>query len=196
MMLEATYGHCCWFSTKMLLFGNKCCFFLQILYFYMNETSETWKNNICCWKTTFLLKIGNNDHMLLLATIIATCAHAENSRENQLSEPKNLKFRYFLQIDFELHMCCHVTDLSNITNWQHVGRGPSGKNFCRNFCLPHIPELEFHLWRRFFSEIDKISNFQQQKQLLLFLSNITPKVLICWFLLLGPHTSKNKDADR
>ena len=30
-----------------------------------------------------------------------------------------------------------------------------------------------------FSENDKINVFQQQKQLLLFLSNITPKVLMC-----------------
>ena len=94
------------------------------------------------------MKIGNNDIMLLLATIIATWAHASNFRENQLSEPritKNLKFRYFLQIDFELDMCCYVADLSNITNWQHVGGRPSGRNFCRNFCLRHVPELKYHL---------------------------------------------------
>ena len=138
---------------KNVVFRQQMLFFLQILYFYMNETSETRKNNNYCGKSTFLLKISNIDPILLLATIIATCAHADNSSENQLSEPKiskNLKFRYFLQIDFELHMYCHVTDLSNITNWQHGGRGPSCRNFCRNFCLPPIPELEFHLWRRFF----------------------------------------------
>ena len=150
---------------KNVVFRQQMLFFHQILYFYMNETSETWKNNICCWKTTFLLKIGNNDAMLLLATIIASGDHDDNSRENQLSEPifsKNLRFRQFLQIDFELHMCFHVTDLSNVTNWQHIGRRPSDRNFCRNFCLPPVPELEFHLWRQIFVDVDKINNFQQQ----------------------------------
>jgi len=31
----------------------------------------------------------------------------------------------------------------------------------------------------FFSEIDKINNFQQQKQHVLFLRNLTPKELLC-----------------
>ena len=118
--------------------------------------------------------------MLLLGTIIATGDHDENSKENQLSEPifsKNLRFRQFLQIDFELHMCCHVADLSNITNWQHVGGRPSGRNFCRNFCLSLPRKLYFPLRRQFFGDVDKINNFRQQKQQVLFLSNMTPQVL-------------------
>ena len=146
----------------------------------MDETTEAWKINICCWKTTFLLKISNNNRILLLATIIATGDLGDNSRENQVSEPifsKNLRFRQFLRIDFELHMCCHVADLSNITNWQHVGGGPSGRNFYRNFCRNPPRKLYSPLWRRFFGIVDKINNFRQQKQHLLFLSNMTPKVL-------------------
>ena len=88
-------------------------------------------------------------------------------------------FRHFVKNDFELHLCCHEFDLSDITNWQHIGGGPPGRNFCRNFCLPLAPALNFHLWRLFFSHFDKINNFRQQKQLLLFLSNRTPKVC-CW----------------
>jgi len=34
------------------------------------------------------------------------------------------------------------------------------------------------LWCRFFSDFDKINNFWQQKQQLLFLNNMTPKVLL------------------
>ena len=60
-----------------------------------------------------------------------------------------------------------------------------GRNFCQNFCLPLVPELNFHLWRRFFSDFDKINNFRQQKQLLLFLSNMTPKVCCQKFSGLG-----------
>ena len=92
--------------------------------------------------------------------------------------PKWAIFGHFLKMDFELHICCHGNDLSDITNWQHIGGGPSGRNFCRNFCLPRPGTLNFHLWRRFFSGFDKINNFWQQKQLLLFLSNTTPKVLL------------------
>ena len=87
-------------------------------------------------------------------------------------------FRHFLKMSFQFHICCHWHNLSNITNWQHIGVGPSGRNFCRNFCLPPVPELEFHLWRQFFSDVDKINNFWQQKQQVLFLSNMTPKVLL------------------
>ena len=95
---------------------------------------------------------------------------------------KNAFFRQFLEMDSGLHICCHGNDLSNITNWQHIGRRPSGRNFCRNFCLPLVSELNFHLWRRFFSSFDKISNFWQQKQHLLFSSNMTPKVCCQKFL--------------
>ena len=35
-----------------------------------------------------------------------------------------------------------------------------------------------------FSDINKINNFQQQKQHMLILSNKTPKVLLCWIMLL------------
>jgi len=118
--------------------------------------------------------------MLLPASIIASGASVDDSVENQLSEPKkskNLDFEQKVEIDSEAPICCHEFDLSNIINWQHVGGGPPGRNFCRNFCLPRPATLNFHLWRRLFSGFDKINNFWQHKQLLLFLSNMTPKVL-------------------
>ena len=35
-----------------------------------------------------------------------------------------LDFGHFLKISFQLHMCGHGLDLSDIINWQHVGGGP------------------------------------------------------------------------
>ena len=131
-------------------------------------------------KTTILLKIDNNDAMLLSASNIATGASIDDSVANRLSEPKtskNLDFGQKVENDFTLHICCHEYDLSDITNWQHIDGGTRDRNFCRNFCPPCTGTLHFHLWRRFFSPFDKINNFRQQKQLLLFLSNMNPKVL-------------------
>ena len=138
------------------------------------------KINICCRKTTIFLKTSNSDAMLLSSSIIATGASVDYSVENQVLKVKksrNLDFGQKVKNDFDLHICCHGNDLSNIANWQHIGGGPSDRNFCRNFCLPRPGTLNFHLCRRFFSHFDKITNFWQQKQLLLFLSNMTPKVL-------------------
>ena len=146
----------------------------------MNEGGNYWKTKICCRKTTILLKTGNNDAILLSASIIATRASVDDSVENQLLEvnkSKNLEFDQKVKSDFELHICCHEYDLSDITNWQHIDGSTPERNFCRNFCLPRSGELNFHLWRRFFSHFDKINNCRQRKQLLLFLSNMTPKLL-------------------
>ena len=88
-----------------------------------------------------------------------------------------LDFGHFLKISFQLHMCGHGLDLSDIINWQHIGGGPPDRNFCRNFWPPRPWTLNFHLWCRFFSGFDKINSSRQQKQLLLFLSNMTHKVL-------------------
>ena len=71
----------------------------------------------------------------------------------------------------------------------------------RSKFLPSRPEkFNFHLWCPFFSDIHKIDNFQQQKQLLLFSDNMTPKVLPPWWVLLGapphaPETQKVKNGD-
>ena len=138
------------------------------------------KNQHLLPKTTILLKTSNNDAMLLSASIIATGASVEDSVENQFLDVKNTKNLHFgqkVKIDPEAPICYHEIDLSNITNWQHIGGSPSDRNFCRNFCLPRPGTLNFHLWRRFFSSFDKIINFRQQKQLLLFLTNMTPKML-------------------
>ena len=131
-------------------------------------------------KATILLNTSNSDAMLLSSSNIATWVSVDHSNENQLLEvknSKNLDFGQKVKIDSEVHICCHTNVLSDIVSWQHIGRGPPGRNFCRNFCLPRPGTLNFHLWRRFFSLFDKINNFRQQKQLLLFLSNMTPKVL-------------------
>ena len=151
---------------KIVDFRQQMLFFRHVFDFYMDERANLRKNNICCRKTTFLLKISNNDAMMLSATIIASGAPLDYSIENQLSEArfsKNRAFRQKVKIDFELHICCHGYDLSDITNWQHIGGGSSGRNFCRNFCLPRPGTLNFHLCRRLFSHFDKINNFRQQK---------------------------------
>ncbi len=175
MICKATENHCCSFSTKVLFFSNKCCFFVNFSIF-------AWiKLNICCWKTTFLLQTSNNNAMLLTATNIASGAYDDNRSQNPfeiLRFPKNLDFWQFLKIEFELHICCHDYDLSNIKNWQHIGGGLCCNKLATNLCLPTAPQFNFHLRCRFFSHFDKINNFWQQKQLVLFLSNMTPKVLL------------------
>ena len=131
-------------------------------------------------KTTFLLKIENNDAMLLSASFIASGALHDDCTQNLVLEVKiseNLDFCQYLKIEFTLHICCRDYDLSNITNWQHINARPSGRNFCRNFWLLIVSHINFHLYCRFFSGFDKINNFWQQKQQMLFLSNMTPKVL-------------------
>ena len=62
--------------------------------------------------------------MLLSASIIATWASVDYSVENQVLKVKksrNLDFGQKVKNDFDLHICCHGNDLSNITNWQHIG---------------------------------------------------------------------------
>jgi len=63
--------------------------------------------------------------------------------------------------------------------------GLCGNKLATNWCLPFVLEVNFHLWCRFFSRFDKINNFWQQKQQVLFLSNMTPKVLPSQVMLLG-----------
>ena len=91
---------------------------------------------------------------------------------------KNLDFWQFLKIDFEHHICCHVYGLSNITIWQHISGGLLWQHISNKCCFPAAPQFNTHLWCRFFSGFDKINNFWQQKQQVLFLSNMTPKVLL------------------
>ena len=52
--------------------------------------------------------------------------------------------------------------------------GLSGNKSATNLCLPTAPQFNFHLWCRFFSGFAQINNLWQQKQLLLFLRNMTP----------------------
>ena len=51
--------------------------------------------------------------------------------------------------------------------WQQIGN---------KFVPPHRPTIQFLLVALIFWVIDKINNFWQQKQQVLFLSNMTPKV--------------------
>ena len=125
-------------------------FFRHVFDFYMDERANLRKNNICCRKTTFLLKISNNDAMMLSATIIASGAPLDYSIENQLSEArfsKNRAFRQKVKIDFELHICCHGYDLSDITNWQHISGGPLWQQIGNKLGPSMVFQFNFHLWR-------------------------------------------------
>ena len=104
---------------KSVVFRQQMLFFHSNFDFYLNECTESWKINICCRKTTILLKTSNSDAMLLSASNIASWAHDDDSSRNQskiLRFSKNLDFLQSLKIDFEHHVCCHVYDLNNITN--------------------------------------------------------------------------------
>ena len=138
--------------------------------------------------------MSNNDAMLLPASNIASGAHVDDSNENQSKIPrfsKNLDFCQFLKTTCAVHICCYEYHLSDITNWQHIGGGLCGNNLATNFRLHPPSEPNFHLWRRFFTIFDKIYNLQQQKQQMLFLSNMTPKVLPSPLMLLGDLTGSN-----
>ena len=105
--------------TSLLLIFNKSVVFRQQMLFshsnidcYLNDCTESCKINICCRKTTFVLKLSNNDAMLLPESNIASWAHVDDS--NQYSSTifrfsKNLDFWQILKIDFEHH----------IENWRH-----------------------------------------------------------------------------
>ena len=167
---------------KNVVFRQQMLFFHSNLDFYLDECTEPWKINICCWKTTFLLKTSNNDAVLLPATNIASGAHDDNWNQNPseiLRFSKNLDFWQFLKMEFEPHICCQKYDLSIITNWQHIGSRPFDRNFCRKFCYSLIScRIQFSFVVQIFSDFDKINNFLQQKQQVLFWSNMTPKVLL------------------
>ena len=80
---------------KSVVFRQQMLFFHSNLDFYLNESTESWKINICCRKTTFLLKISNNDATLLPASNLASWAHVDNSNQNPsmiLIFSKNLSF--------------------------------------------------------------------------------------------------------
>ena len=49
----------------------------------------------------------------------------------------------------------------------------------------NIWKIFFIFLNSYFSDIYKINNFRQQKQQVLISSNKTPKVLLCWLMLLG-----------
>ena len=71
---------------KSVVFQQQILFFHSNLDFYLNECTESWKINICCRKTTILLKTSNNDAMLLSASFIASGALADDYTKNPLSE--------------------------------------------------------------------------------------------------------------
>ena len=85
-------------------------------------------------------------------------------------------------MDFEDHIYCHDYDLSTIINWQHFGGGPLwqqiGNKLLPSLCLTS----QFSFVVPIFSGFDKINNFWQQKQQVVFLSNISPKVLLTYSL--------------
>ena len=70
----------CWKQHSIIVahFQQKCCFsetnvdFSGFCTFIQVKIKIWMKNNICCWKTTFLLKISNNDVMLCCTSFIAS----------------------------------------------------------------------------------------------------------------------------
>ena len=50
---------------------------------------------------------------------------------------------------------------------------------------PTAPQFNFYLWCWFFSGFDKIDNCWQEKKQMLFISKMTPKVLLTEVILLG-----------
>ena len=137
-------------------------FFNSNLDFYLNERPESWKINICCRKTTFLLKISNNDSLLLVASNIASWAHVDDSIRNRskiLRFSKNLDFLQFLKIDFEHDICYHVYDLSDIINWQHIGGGPLWQQISNTFGLPLSHKSIFICGADFFQILIKSTIF-------------------------------------
>ena len=73
-----------------------------------------------------------------------------------------------------------------VTYVRHLNITIFFKYYFRQF-LPVRPEqLNFHLWCRFFSGFDKINNFQQQKQQVLFSLNMTPKCCRLKWCCRGP----------
>ena len=144
----ATKYHCCSFPTKLLFFGNKCCFFVWFSIFTWSNVNNHEKSTLVAKKQHFCWKIGNNDAILLSASFIASGTFHDDCTQNLVLEVKiseNFDFWQFLKIDFELHICCHDYDLSNITNWQNIGGRPSARNFCRNVCLLTASQSNFHL---------------------------------------------------
>ena len=88
---------------------------------------------------------------------------------NREKSKKLAIFRHFLKL-MEL--------LSNITDWQHI-KGGSLAEMSVGISASNAQKHSIFICGADFSGFDKINNFWQQNQLLLFLSNIIPKVLIC-----------------
>ena len=147
---------------KIVDFRQQMLFFRLFFDFCMNEKANLRKNNICCRKTTFLLKTSNNDAMLLPASFIASGALDDYCAKNQLSEAKisrnpqiSIKSIGELWSSYMLPWIRLKWYYQLATYWW----GASGRNFCRNFCLPLAPELNFHLWRWFFQVLIKSTIF-------------------------------------
>ena len=147
---------------KSVVFRQQMLFFHSNFDFYLNECTESWKINICCRKTTILLKTSNSDAMLLSASNIASWAHDDDSSRNQskiLRFSKNLDFWQFLKIDFEHHICCHGYRLSNITIWQHIGGGLCGNISATNVASPPLHNSIFICGADFFQVLIKSTIF-------------------------------------
>ena len=139
------------------------------------------KNRHLLLKNNIFVENRNSDAMLLSASNTSPWVYDDNSSQNQskiLRFSKNLDFWQFLKIDFEHHISYHVYGLSNIAIGQHISGGPLWQHTSNKCCFPTALQFNIHLWCRYFSGFDKINNFWQQKQQVLFLSNMAPKVLL------------------
>ena len=59
---------------KIVVFRQQMLIFQHFPLSFMRKSKKWWKNNICCRKSTILLKISNNDAMLRSASFIASGA--------------------------------------------------------------------------------------------------------------------------
>ena len=84
---------------KSVVFRQQMLFFHSNFDFYSNECTDTWKINICCRKTTYWLKMSNNDAMLLCWSFKELGTQIDHSNQNQFSTLKfweNLNFEKVL----------------------------------------------------------------------------------------------------
>ena len=57
---------------KNVVFHRQILIFMQILFYSGKSRKMNERNNICCWKTTILLKNSNSDVMLFVSSNIAS----------------------------------------------------------------------------------------------------------------------------
>ena len=110
-------GSCC-LKTTLVVFVAKNCWFYQNL-----KKSERPLSN-------------TNQHKNTLGVLLL--------KNNTFCLKKWAIFRHSLKMASDIHTRCHEYDLSNITDWQHVSRGPTTESSVE-ISTAHAKEtLNFH----------------------------------------------------